>query len=262
MGFVKTPDEIARIERALSAPSWSGELLSIQFLTDPATVERLLPPPLEPAPQPLAAITVGRWQSNCLGDFAGGTLSLTARHDGVDGTYALVIFMDSEPPLAFGRELFGEAKKLARSGLFRHADHVHGWIDRNGERLVDIRADLHTDLGPTEMSRHTFNFKARTAAGGVGLEEDAILTRARFDMTVRSRREGTGTIVLGSTVHDPLDDIEVREIQRAVFQQDHSAVSCKRVATVPAEQFLPYHHGHADDWLALDTAPPARAGAA
>lgn len=254
-GFVKTPEEIALIERELSAPRWSGELLSIQFLTESATVERLLPPPLAPAAAPVATVTVGRWQSNCLGDFTGGALSLAARHDGVEGAYVVVIYMDSEPPLMFGREVFGEPKKLARTGLFRDADHVHGWVDRGGVRLFDLRANLHTDLGPADTERYTFNYKARTAASGVGLEEDAILTRTHFTTTARSRQEGTGTVVLGATVHDPLDEIEVVEVQRAIYAQDNSAARCEAVATVPAAEFLPYHHGRGDNWLALDTAP-------
>lgn len=256
MGFVKTPEEIARIEAELSAPRWSGEVLSIQFLTDPDTVERLLPPPLEPAASPLATATVGRWQSNCLGDFAGGALYLAALHDGIEGSYVLVIYMDSEPPMVFGREVFGESKKLARSGLFRDAGHVHGWIDRHGVRLFDLRADLHTDVGAAVTERYTFNYKARTAAGGVGLEEDAILTRTHFTSTGRSKHEGTGTIALGSTVHDPLDEIEVREVVGAIWAQDDSAAHCEAVATVPAAAFLPYHHGRADNWLALGTAAP------
>src|SRR3954452_3086471 len=141
MGYVKTPEEVGLIEAALSAPRWTGEHLSIQFLSDPGTVERLLPPPLEPAEAPVATVTVGRWQSNCLGDFGGGALYLSARHDRVEGSYVLVIYMDSEPPLVFGREVFGEAKKLARSGLFRDGGRVHGWVDRNGARLFDLRAD-------------------------------------------------------------------------------------------------------------------------
>jgi acetoacetate decarboxylase len=256
MSFVKTTAEIALIERALSAPRWSGEHLSIQFLTDPGTVGRLLPPPLEPADAPVVTVSVGRWQSNCLGDFAGGALYLSARHEGVEGFYALVIYMDSEPPLTFGREVFGEAKKLARSGLFRDGSEVHGWVDRNGVRLFDLRADLHTDLGPATTERHTFNYKARTAASGVGLQEDAILTRTHFATTSRRREEGTATVALGATVHDPLDEIEVVEVQRAVYAQDHSAPTCEAVATVPAAAFLPYHHGRADDWLMLDSLQP------
>ena len=253
MGYVKTPEEIARIESLLSAPRWTGELLSIQFLTDPATVERLLPPPLEPAAAPLATVSVGRWQSNCLGDWTAGTLSLAARHDGVEGGYVLVIYMDSEPPVMFGREVFGEAKKLARIAMFRNADHVHGWVDRGGVRLFDLRADLQTDLGPADGERTTFNYKARIAASGVGLEEDAILTRTHFTTIARRREEGTGTVVLGATVHDPLDEIEVVEVQRATYVQDESAPRCEAVASVPAAEFLPYHLGRGDDWLALDT---------
>lgn len=255
MGYVKTPEEIRRIEQALSAPGWSGELLSMQFLTDPDTLERLLPPPLEPQPTPLATVTVGRWQSNCLGWFAGGTLSLAATHDGVDGMYVLVIYMDSEPPLVFGRELFGEPKKLATSGLFRDRDRVTGWVERHGVRVFELRADLHTDLGPAETERYTFNYKARTAANGIGLQEDPILTRTHFTTSARRREEGTGSIVLRPTPHDPLDEIEVVAVERALYMQDDSAARCEAVATVPADAFLPYHHGRADDWLALGTAP-------
>ena len=59
MGFVKTADEIARIEDELASARWTGAWLSMQFLTEPETVRRLLPPPLQPAAEPLAAVSVG-----------------------------------------------------------------------------------------------------------------------------------------------------------------------------------------------------------
>ena len=114
MGFVKSSDEIARIEQELAAPRWNGRWLSVQFLTSPETHRRLLPPPLEPTHIPMASATVGRWSSNCLGDFAGGVLNLSATYGSVTGAYPLVIYMDSEPATVFGRELFGEPKKSAR----------------------------------------------------------------------------------------------------------------------------------------------------
>jgi hypothetical protein len=74
VGFVKTPEEIEAIERVLSEPRFvSGERLTVEFLTDSEVVERLLPPPLEMAHTPSVYATVGRWRSNCLGDFAGGS---------------------------------------------------------------------------------------------------------------------------------------------------------------------------------------------
>lgn len=258
MGFIKTPAEIERIERELSAPRWSGEWLSVQFLTTAATHARLLPPPLQPADEPLATVGVGRWQSNCLGDFAGAVVNLAARYDGVDGAYVLALYMDSEPAVVFGRETFGEPKKHAASGLFRHGDQARAWVRRHGIDLVELGAIVGDNLGPRRHERFTYNFKARTATGGRGLEEDAILTRTRFEVDVYAEREGQGTIALKGGPHDPLDELEVVSVRRAVYCQDDSAAECVAVATVPSERFLPYHYGRQDDWSALNTADRMR----
>jgi acetoacetate decarboxylase len=256
MGFVKTREEIEQIEDKLSAPRWRGEWLAIQFLTDPATVERLLPPPLQPAPEALATATVGRWQSNCLGDFCGGVLSLAACYDGVDGSYPLVIYMDREPALVFGREVFGEPKKEASSRLFKDRGEIHGWIERHGVRLVELRASVGDDLGPDRGERFSFNYKARTEASGRGLQEDAVLTRTQFAVDIRSQRVGAGSVALAAGPHDPLDEVPVFEIRRAIYAEDESAARCRAVAVVSANDFLPYHYGRQDDWLVLDTAAP------
>jgi acetoacetate decarboxylase len=251
VGYVKTPHEIERIEQQLSAPRWRGEWLSVSYLTDESTHRRLLPPPLRPAAEPIATVTVGRWQSDLLGDFAGGTLSLAARHGDVEGGYVLVIYMDVEPPIVFGRDLFGEPKKLGASGLVRDGDHVRAWVERHGVRLIDLRSDLGEDRGPSRSERTTFNFKARTAAHGRGLEEDAILTHTRFDVALQALRTGTGSVTLGSGPHDPVGEVEVLEIRRAAYGEDESVAHCRAAATVPGEDFLPYHYGRQDDWLAL-----------
>lgn len=252
MGFVKTPEEIARIEDELSSAQWSGEILTMQFLTDPDTVARLLPPPLEPADEPLANVTIGRWRSSCLGSWTGAVLNLVARHDGVEGGYPLIIYMDTEPPIQFGRELFGENKKRADSFLFRTGDHVSAWVQRGGVRLMELEADLDTDLGPrTQQERYSFNFKSRTAANGRGLEEDAILTRTHFTADVHAQRSGTGSVALTSTTHDPLAELEVLEVRRVLWVEDDTAARCSAIARVPAEDFLPYHYGRQDDWLAF-----------
>lgn len=253
MRFVRTSDEIARIEQELSAPRWNGRWLSVQFLTDHATHRRLLPPPLEPTSTPLATATVGRWNSSCLGDFAGGVLSLGAMYDGVTGGYPLVIYMDSEPATVFGRELFGEPKKSATTGLVVEGDRVEAWIERHGVRLIELQAELTSDHGPSESARATFNYKARTAAGGRGLQEDAILTRADFTTSLIAHRTGTGSVRLTGGPHDPVDEVEIVEVRRVVYGEDESRVRCTAVATVGAEAFLPYHYGRQDDWLALDT---------
>ena len=258
MGFVKTPEEIARIEREFSRPRFvSGERLTVEFLTEPAAVERLLPPPLEPADTPLVLASVGRWQGSCIGDYAGGSLYLAARHDGVDGAYPIAMWMDSEASVLFGREVFGEPKKLATMGLFRNGNRVHGYLERHGVRLLDLHAELGADAGPSHTDAFAFNYKARPAANGVGLDGPARLTVVHFHGNVKSQREGTGTVTLRATAHDPLDEIPVVSVVRAYLQEHDMVGTCEEVATIPAERFLPYYYGRTDDWLALaDGASP------
>lgn len=254
MGYVKTPDEIARIEHALSHPRFvNGEMLSIDFLTEPEVVAAVLPPPLQAADEPLLTAMVGRWQSNCVGDFHGGAIYVAARHEGIEGRYVLAMWMDGDVPTIYGRDLFGEPKKLAESKLHRRGEQYSAWLDRHGVRLLELNAQLPTELEPTESQGVNFNFKARPAANGIGLQEDAILTRATFQTIIRSGRTGSGSLTLRGTVHDPLDDLPILSIASASYLECDLIAACESVATVPADQFLPYHHGRHDDWSAFDT---------
>jgi acetoacetate decarboxylase len=254
MGFVKRPEEISRIEHALSHPRFvNGEMLSVDFLTDPDVLAHILPPPLLPADTPRVTAMIGRWQSNCVGDFFGGAIYVSARHDGIDGDYVLAMYMDNDIPTIYGRDLFGEPKKLATSALHRHGDTFHGRLERGGVRLMELHGELTTDLGPFDAEGVNFNFKARPAADGIGLEEDAILTRATFATHATLARQGAGSVVLRGSVHDPLDELPVVSVLRAAFVECDLIASCRAVATVPADVFLPYHHGRQDDWSALDT---------
>jgi acetoacetate decarboxylase len=263
MGFVKSAEEIERIEHALSHPRFvNGEMFSVDFLTDEAVVAQILPPPLEPADTPRITAMVGRWQSNCVGDFHGGAIYVSSRYNGVDGDYVLAMYMDGDVPTIYGRDLFGEPKKLATSQLHRHGDACNGWVDRNGVRIIELNGIVDQQGEPFEAEGVNFNFKARPAADGHGLEEDAILTQATFETKATTVREGTGTVTLRGTVHDPLDELPVREVLRAAFLECDLIASCQAVATTPKDVFLPYHHGRHDDWSALDTEAAALAAVA
>ena len=88
---------------------------------------------------------------------------------------------------------------------------------------------------------------------GKGLEEDAILTRAKFDVHATASLEGAGSVVLRGTVHDPLDELPVRSVIKASYMECDLIGKCEAVATTPADVFLPFHYGRHDDWSALDT---------
>jgi acetoacetate decarboxylase len=254
MGFVKTREEIARIESPLSRPQFTAaQMLSVDFLTDPEWVAAVLPPGLEPTDVPRVTAMVGRWKSNCVGDYDGGGVYVAARHGYDEGNYVLAMWMSTDRALIIGRELFGEPKKLGTGMVHRAGDRLTGYCRRDRAPLLELDVTLDGPEGAAETSGIDFNYKARSAANGVGLEDDAVLTLARFDLELTSNREGRGDVLLSGTVHDPLDEIPVGEILRGAYIEGTLTSRCEAVATVPADDFLPYYYGRNDDWSELDT---------
>ena len=266
MGFVRTPEEIARIQKALSEPRFVNcAMASVDFLTRPDIVAHVLPPGLEPTDNPRVTAMVGRWQSNCVGDFDGGAIYVEAHHKDIVGDYVLAMYMDRDQPIIYGRELFGEPKKQATTRLFHNGARATGQVERYGTCLIDLDLALSADHGPSEGEGINFNYKAIPATHGIGLEWDAALTIARFHTVLRVHREGAGQLRLGSSVHDPLDELEVREILGGRYIEGDLLASAETLAYIKAEDFLPYALGRTDDWSALNTedrpALPARMAA-
>ncbi len=256
MGFVKTREEIDRIEAAIGNPSFSGaQALSVEFLVEPGFIEAVLPPPLEPVEEPRMRAMIGRWQSNCVGSFSGGAVYISVRHDGVAGDYNFVQYMNTDASMIYGRDVFGEPKKIARPELFRSGERFTASLERGGVRIIALEAELARELGPASRQRSSFNFKSRPAADGHGLQEDAILTRADFEIEARVVLEGEGRVRFAGTPDDPLDEIPVVEVVRAGYIEGDMSGRCAAVDHVPAESFLPYHHARNDYW-------PAHASAA
>lgn len=253
MGFVKTAAELERIEAAMSAPRFgAAQLLSVEFLSTPEFVAAVLPPPLRPVAKPKLRAMVGRWESNVVGDFFGGTVYVVAEHDGVVGEYQLWQLMDRDVPTYFGREVFGEPKKIGDSTLLRRGDRFRGRLQRGGA-VVELAGEMDSDRGPFEGVGYSFNFKSRPAANGRGLEEDAILTLMETRVEASVSLVGAAELSLRGDVHDPLHTIPVESLTRATYLEANLTASCEAVARTPAAVFAPYHHGRNDDWSAHDS---------
>lgn len=263
MGFVKTAAEIEAIQKALSEPSFTDARRAyVQFLSTPEFVAAVMPPGLQPAGKPLLTLTVGEFASNCVGDFAGATLSIPARHGEIEAAYVLAMFMSTDHAIIFGRDLFGEPKKQADIELAVAGDSVRGRVTRLGVTLIDFSVELGEDNGPSRGAAATFNIKAQPAANGIGLEADAVLTLAEFDNDLTLNRAGRASLALAGTVHDPFDSIPVVEVVGGGYVEGDLHARARAIATIPAADFLPYALGRMDDWSALDTSGAAISAAA
>src|SRR3989304_2146100 len=80
--FVKTQDEVAKIQAIYSRPQFmAARSLTVVFETKPEALRALLPPPLEPTAEAIGSAWVGEiGNSNCVGPFLGAAVYVRARY--------------------------------------------------------------------------------------------------------------------------------------------------------------------------------------
>jgi acetoacetate decarboxylase len=254
MGFVKTADELAALAAAFRRPSFEdARELSVEFLTDPGAVARLLPPGLSPADEPLGYARVGSFRSNIFGSYLSGGVQVAARHGDIVGRYVLGLYTSAHSPLAYGRDFFDEPKKDA-SIVF---EPPRGSVTRHGTTLIEITAELSDDEGPGTAENVTFNYALAAPWDDLSAARPR-LRAARFAVQRTSLRTGAGTLALRGSADDPLDELPVREIRRFALFTGRMDARVEDLAEVPAADYLPYAFGRYDDWGAATRADAAR----
>ena len=111
-------------------------ILTVCYRTDPAAVERILPPPLER----VGDVVIAHIYRMPDVDFAGAVhecnVMVGARlphgDQSVEGGYSVGLYLDSDAGVAHGREVHGQPKKLASLALEARGDLVVGEVERNG----------------------------------------------------------------------------------------------------------------------------------
>ena len=252
--FVKSSEDIRRLQEIQGAPSFlEARSLSMTFLTDPDVVAELLPPPLEPGPEPRASVavyTIGR--SNCVGAFDGASINLSCRYRGEEGLYCLTMPMSTDTAINFGRELYAEPKKLAECRVIERGRFVQGTVTRHGITYIELNGTFDgelEDVGRGSVSHHYY-FKFLPAADGRGLAFDPQLVRVTHRGTTHRMKRGDGTITFRESRHDPVIDLPVLSIEGAAFSESETHTTAEVVETIPAATFLPWAYGKMDDLAA------------
>ncbi len=248
MRFVKTPEEISRIQGNYARCHYMGMRgLTVTFETTPDAIRALLPPPLEPTPEPLGAAWVGEiGNSNCVGPFMGTALYIRARYQNVTGSYCIAMPTSTPHSVTFGRELYGEPRKLAKIIFERQDEFVWGSAERNEVRFISLRGRM---TGSAVTGRHemsTFHFKYALKPDGAGFDCPPALVQVTSDSEVATAERGRGELVFRDSPHDPVSDIPVKQIIEAIYAEGHTYVTGRTLCQVDPEQFLPYAFAKTD----------------
>jgi len=112
------------------------EFLVITYRTDPDALRAVVPEPLQIS-EPLVKFEFIRMpDSTGFGDYTESGQSIPISFDGVKGTYVHGMYLNDEPAIAGGRELWGFPKKSALPHLDVEIDTLVGTLDYGKVRIA------------------------------------------------------------------------------------------------------------------------------
>jgi acetoacetate decarboxylase len=253
MSFVKSMQWIS--ENVTKTPEfYDAEMLTVYFETTTSVVEKLLPPPLEPASAPLGIVFVANYPSTSFRvKYLESALFLRAAFQGDEGSYCLSMPVTDDMAMILGREIFGYPKKIGHIHLQRSGENVEGWTERHGVRFLDIKArltgkfkDEYTQkvmasvLQPP-MDPIIYNFKHFPAPERVGFDYNPRLVREVVNLRPKQVEIGEAELTLRSSDHDPWGDVDVVRVLGAVYTiGDNTMQPGSVVAEVDQMEFAPY----------------------
>jgi acetoacetate decarboxylase len=208
------------------------EYLIITYRTDPDALRAVIPAPLEMA-QPIVKYEFIRMpDSTGFGDYteSGQVLAVTFR--GKPGAYTHAMYLDDEPPIAGGRELWGFPKKLASPKLSVEKDTLLGVLR----------------YGPVPVAVGTMGYKHRTVDHAGIL---ASLTAPNYLLKIIPHVDGTARIC--ELVRYFCEDVSVKGAWEgpAALELFHHALA--PVAQLPVLEVLSGVHILCDLTLGLGT---------
>lgn len=122
-------------------------MLKIRYLTDPACIEKLLPPGIQPGKEPGVTITI--YNFPVLGEPEYGcVVNVDANYNDIPGEYTLGIAIDQEAAIYGSQERWGQPKYYAETRYFRLMDQITASVTHRGYTFLEFSGKV---KGPGEI---------------------------------------------------------------------------------------------------------------
>jgi len=206
------------------------EYLIITYRTDPEKLRAVVPEPLE-VDEPLVKYEFIRMpDSTGFGDYTETGQVVPVTLGGRKGGYCVCMFLNDEPPIAGGRELWGFPKKLANPSLRTEIDTLVGTLD----------------YGPVRVATGTMGYKHREADAAKVKEA---LSAPNFLLKIIPHVDGSPRIC--EIVEYYLEDITIKGAWTGPGALALSAHALAPVAELPVLEVVSTLHVVADLTLGL-----------
>ena len=206
------------------------EYLIIAYRTDPDKLRALVPEPLEVAEPVVKYEFIRMPDSTGFGDYTETGQVIPVSFRGRKGGYSHCMFLNDDPPIAGGRELWGFPKKLAQPTLRAEIDTLVGTLD----------------YGPVRVATGTMGYKHKPADHAA---IKASLEAPNFLLKIIPHVDGSPRIC--ELVEYYLEDIDLKGAWTGPGALDLHAHALAPVAELPVLEILSATHIIADLTLGL-----------
>ena len=192
------------------------EFLVIAYRTDPVRLRALVPEPLE-IDEPIVKYEFIRMpDSTGFGDYTETGQVIPVSFRGRKGGYPHCMFLNDEPPIAGGRELWGFPKKLANPSLHAEIDTLVGTLDYGPVRIATGTMGYKhkaADLTAVKATLEAPNFLLKIIPHVDGKPRICEIVEYRLiDIDLKGAWTGPAELTLFSHALAPLAELPVRGV--------------------------------------------------
>jgi acetoacetate decarboxylase len=198
------------------------EFMVISYETDPEVIRHQLPQPLEPIAQPLVHYEwIKMPDSSGFGSYTESGMVIPCRFNGEDVNFVVQMYLDDDPPIAAGREIWGFPKKYAHPKLDIVKDTLTGTLEYAGQQVAMgtmgyKHESMANDGGATRATLAKTQVNLKLIPGVDGRPEICQLVSYNLtDITVKGSWMGPGRLHLIPHVNAPVADFPVHKVVAA-----------------------------------------------
>lgn len=196
------------------------EYLIITYRTDPDKLRALVPEPLLPDGDHVKYEFIRMPDSTGFGDYTESGQVIPVTFNGRKGNYTHCMFLNDDPPIAGGRELWGFPKKLAEPTLKVETDTLVGTLNYGPVRVATGTMGFkhrQADLAAVRAALAAPNFLLKIIPHVDGTPRICeIVEYALEDVTLKGAWLGPAALELNPHALAPVAELPVLEIVSAV----------------------------------------------
>jgi acetoacetate decarboxylase len=208
--------------------------LRVAFRTSPEVLRALVPEPLVPNSD--ATMILGLYQLKIVDPvpvaYNEAVLAVPVTHEGTQGVYMVVLYLDNVWAITDGREGSGFPKVDATFDFDAKGDSFRSRVVRGGTAIIDVEATLGEPTGPPAEAPDLTVYNLKLVPSP---ERDAppaikqLVAVAVTDRKVTRLRPAKAEVTFASTPTDPLRSIPVLQVLDARYEEGGNVLGFGKV---------------------------------